>query len=441
MKKHFRCQISDSKPAPEIYPPTGSNEKAMSMRPFVTTIFACLTFLASARAEIVGKLFHVNPENRTFELLKETEYDPKTAIGRSRFSATWTEKAVLRKVEEKTSFAGMKGQVWAKFQGIDAANRKAVAEGKPFVTRVATITEGITSAPEQTITDNEVTGWFTPDTGEAPRGGTISINGTSVPVTLRGKNSKVVHYSALVPAELARGFWQATLDAREENGRLVVDRIDATPLPDPRLTDDPKLPRVLVIGDSISMNYHDAAKAALAGVANYHRNEGNASSSAHGVSNTELWLGNYQEKGFHWDVIQFNHGLHDLKQTYDAKTGTWGEYNIPLADYQANLEKEIAILKKTGARLIWCTTTPVPNDIKSQYARRKGASAIFNAAALEVIKRHPDILVTDLHALVDTSPAFKEWRKGADVHFYQKEEQRLLGEAVAATIRKAIAGK
>lgn len=208
--------------------------------------------------------------------------------------------------------------------------------------------------------------------------------------------------------------------------------------PAPRASDDPKLPRVLVIGDSISMNYHEAAKSALAGLANYHRNEGNCFSTEHGVQNMELWLGNYREKGFHWDVIQFNHGLHDLKQPYDAATDTWGDYAVPLADYQANLEKEIAILRKTGAKLIWCSTTPVQNDNKSTYARRKGASKIFNDAALEVIRRHPAILITDLHALVDASPVFDNWRKAKDVHFYQIEEQKVLAEAVAATVRKAL---
>lgn len=214
--------------------------------------------------------------------------------------------------------------------------------------------------------------------------------------------------------------------------------ITGKPLPDPHLTDDPGLPRVLVIGDSISMNYHDAAKAALKGVANYHRIEGNAASSAHGVLNTELWLGDYHQRGLHWDVIQFNHGLHDLKQAYDAKTGTWGGYNVPLPAYQANLDKQIAILRGTGARLIWCSTTPVPNDNKGSFARRKGAAAEFNAAALEVMRRHPDILVTDLHAVVDGSPVFDNWRRRNDVHFHQIEERQALGEAVAAGIRKAL---
>jgi hypothetical protein len=414
----------------------------MSVPNLTRTISLLILMLLAgfACADVTGKMFKVDPDNRSFELLKETEYAPKTDIGRSRFSCMWTENARLRRIEEKTSFAGIKGPVWTKLQGIDATNRKALADRKPFVVRVATVFEGDPGGT-QSIADNEVTGWFTPDVGEAPRSGLITIDDKAIPVTLREKNSQIIHHAPLAPADLAKGFWQAALSAREENGTLLVDRIDATPLPDPRLTDDPKLPRVLIIGDSISMNYHEAAKAALQGIANYHRNDGNAFSSEHGVRNTELWLGDYQEKGLHWDVIQFNHGLHDLKQPYDAKTDIWGPYAIPLDAYKANLEKQIALLRKSGAKLIFCTTTPVPNDNKSTYARRKGASAEFNAAALEVIRKHPDILITDLHAVIDASPVFDNWRKQIDVHFYQKEEQQILGEAVASTIRKALGNR
>jgi pimeloyl-ACP methyl ester carboxylesterase len=408
------------------------------MSRILSLFFACVFCLTAVRADVTGRLFRVDPENRSFEILKETEYDPKTAIGRSRFSGTWTEKAVIRRIEEKPSFAGINGPIWTRFQGIDAANQKAIAGGKPFVARVATMTQGMAANRKAGFSENEVSGWFTPDEGKEPRGGNIEVDGKPVRVTLRPRNSQIIHHAPLAADELAKGFWQATLSAEEKDGVLVASRIEATPLPDPRLTVDPKLPRVLVIGDSISMNYHEAAKAALKGVANYHRNEGNAASSAHGVLNTELWLGDFREKGFHWDVIQFNHGLHDLKQTYNARTDIWGEYNVPLAAYKANLEKQIAILRKTGARLIWCSTTPVPNHNKGPYARRKGASAEFNAAALEVMRRHPDILVTDLHAVVDGSPVFDKWRKQNDVHFYQKDEQQALGEAVAANIRKAL---
>ncbi len=173
-------------------------------------------------------------------------------------------------------------------------------------------------------------------------------------------------------------------------------------------------------------------------MANYHRCEGNAFSSAHGVRNAELWMGDFTQPGFAWDVIQFNHGLHDLKQAYDPSTDVFGDYAVPLPEYQANLEKLIGVLKRSGARLIWCTTTPVPNDNKGTYARRKGASAVFNAAALEVIRRHPEIRITDLHQLIDSSPLFDDWRKGIDVHFYRQDEQAALGRAVAETIRKAL---
>ncbi|HSP42809.1 MAG TPA: hypothetical protein VLO11_08065, partial [Luteolibacter sp.] len=105
------------------------------MNRILSHILIPLISITSAHAEISGKLFHVDPAKRRFELLKETEYDPKTETGRSRFGCEWTRDAVIRRIEEKPSFAGIKGPVWVKLQGIDAANRKALAGRKPFVVR------------------------------------------------------------------------------------------------------------------------------------------------------------------------------------------------------------------------------------------------------------------------------------------------------------------
>jgi len=415
------------------------------MRQSAIIIFLATLLSFQARGESVagldsaiGNIFKVDPSKQSFELLKETEYDPKTDLGQSRFTVFWTDKSTVTMVEEREDFSGIKGPVIAEFQGIDAANAKALKDRKPFVARVATLHFGSDKAPGVSQDHNQVEGWFTPDPGKKPRGGTIKLDDKPVKVEMRRQNSRIHLRKPMRPEELAGGFWKTTLKGAEADGRFVIDSMEVSPLADPRATDDPKLPRVLVIGDSISMNYEESAKTALKGVANYHRNEGNSFSTAQGVRNMELWLGNYQEKGLHWDVIQFNHGLHDLKQTYDKATDTFGGYAVPLADYQENLEKEIAILKKTGARLIWCTTTPVPNDNMGPYARRKGASAVFNKAALEVMQRHPEILVTDLYQLIGGSPLFDNWRKSVDVHFYQKQEQETLGNAVAATVRKAL---
>lgn len=214
--------------------------------------------------------------------------------------------------------------------------------------------------------------------------------------------------------------------------------------PDPRETDDPALPRVLVIGDSIRMNYHEAAKRALRGVANYHRNAGNAGPSDRGVVCAESWLGDYTRPGLRWNLIQFNHGLHDLRQAYDEATGEYGAHQIPVEAYQENLERIIAILKRTGARLMWCSTTPVPNNSHGRwptgvFGRRKDEDLAYNRAALEVIRRHPDILVNDLNAFVRASPEFDAWRRQADVHFWDKRLQEVVGRAVAEAIARALA--
>jgi acyl-CoA thioesterase-1 len=279
---------------------------------------------------------------------------------------------------------------------------------------------------------------FTPDPGDDSTSGTFEFKGKRVKVSVRPKVGTISHREMTSPAALAKGFWQATIHGAEKDGKFTVSSMTVTPLPDPLATDDPKLPRVLIIGDSISMNYFDAAKEELKGVANLHRNEGNAGPSTRGVLNAELWLGDYAEKGRHWDVIQFNHGLHDLKQVYDKNTDTFGAYSVPMEDYKANLEKEIAILKKTGAKLIWCATTPVPNDNKSEYARRKGACVDFNKAAMEVMAKHPEIQINDLHATVTGSPVFDNWRKTIDVHFYKEEECEALGKAVADAVRASL---
>jgi len=40
--------------------------------------------------------------------------------------------------------------------------------------------------------------------------------------------------------------------------------------------------------------------------------------------------------------------------------------------------------------------------------------------------------------MVSKSPVYDNWRKGIDVHFYQKPEQDLLGSAVAEAVKTAL---
>src|SRR2546430_2696439 len=80
------------------------------------------------------------------------------------------------------------------------------------------------------------------------------------------------------------------------------------------ITDDPKLPRVLLIGDSISIGYTIPTRELLKGKANLHRIPANGGSTKDGLANIDKWLGTGK-----WDVIHFNWGLHDLKHWKDGK--------------------------------------------------------------------------------------------------------------------------
>jgi len=125
-------------------------------------------------------------------------------------------------------------------------------------------------------------------------------------------------------------------------------------------TEPTTLPRVLIIGDSISIGYTKPLKKMLEGRAIVVHNTGNAQHSAHGLRNLEKWLGDGK-----WDVIHFNHGLHDLKyvDVNGKNTGSkeTGHIQVELSAYAGNMEAIVKRLKKTGAALIFGTTTPYPD--------------------------------------------------------------------------------
>lgn len=387
---------------------------------------------------VSGNVFNVSAAGKSFELLKETVFDPKTNEGKSRHTVYWTDKTKFTKIVTQKDFSQVTGPVVTEFSGMRAIYAKAAAAGKPFSARNALVMTDAKKATGMSEDGNKFVARFTPDKTNL-RSGTVKINGKDVKVSLAGGNrARVFVRSTTTAEEISKGFWKTTIRGKQAGGKFVLDSLEIRPLVDPRTVDDPKLPRVLVIGDSISMNYHAAAKAALKGKANYYRNEGNGGPSDRGVMSAELWLGDYTKKGLHWDVIQFNHGLHDLKQPYDKANDSWGAHHVSIADYKKNLEKEIQILKKTGAKLVWCSTTPVPKSSTGTYARRNGEAAVFNKAALEVISKHPEIQVNDLHKFISKSNQFDKWRTGTDVHFWGKDLQTLVGNAVAEAITNVL---
>ena len=193
--------------------------------------------------------------------------------------------------------------------------------------------------------------------------------------------------------------------------------------------DVPGLPRVLLIGDSISMGYTLQVRELLKGKANVHRPPANCGQTERGLQHLDEWLGTG-----HWDVIHFNFGLHDLK--YLDEHGQYvapekGKQVAPLPLYEKNLRELVARLKKTGARLIWCSTTPVPDGT---LGRIKGDEVAYNEVAERVMKDN-DVAIDDLHALI--APHQAEWQRPKNVHFTPEGYQHLAAQ-VAASIEKQL---
>lgn len=185
--------------------------------------------------------------------------------------------------------------------------------------------------------------------------------------------------------------------------------------------DDPKLPRVLLIGDSISIGYTVPTRTLLAGKANVHRNEGNGGPTDNGTKNIKKWLG----KG-KWDVIHFNFGLHDIK------LGT-GKHQVPIDEYEKNLRELVKVMKGTGARLIFATTTPVPEG-KVNPPRKDDDVVAYNKVAKKIMADN-GVTINDLYSFA--LPQLDKIQLRANVHFTEKGSQ-VLAERVAAAIEAAL---
>ena len=204
---------------------------------------------------------------------------------------------------------------------------------------------------------------------------------------------------------------------------------------------DPKLPNVLLIGDSISIGYTRAVRRLLAGEANVQRplnargdGPSNCGPTPRGIELLSDWIGDTK-----WDVIHFNWGLHDLcyRNPNAGNQGNRDKVNgkqaVPIPDYAGNLENLVAHLQKTGAKLIWASTTVVP---EGEAGRFVGDDVKYNEAAAEVMAKH-GIPTDDLYAVSKEFPG-ELFAGPGNVHFTLEGYEKL-AESVARSIREALA--
>jgi len=181
--------------------------------------------------------------------------------------------------------------------------------------------------------------------------------------------------------------------------------------------DNPALPRVLLIGDSVSRGYTQAVRRALAGKANVHRAPANCGPTATGIKRIDAWLTSSGGDEA-WDVIHFNFGIHDR--------------NTPITDYTARLEQLIERMQATGAALIWASTTPIPDNPQ---ARQTAESIVERNQAAAIVMDQNNVAIDDLFSFV--TPHLSDVQPPNDVHFTGRGYE-LLGNQVAQSIRTAL---
>lgn len=202
--------------------------------------------------------------------------------------------------------------------------------------------------------------------------------------------------------------------------------------------EDPSLPNVLLIGDSISIGYTVPVRELLDGKANVFRPPTNCRYSSFGAANVKSWLGTRR-----WDVIHFNWGIWDthyllngeLVRTAGENQHAPGELKIRATEtqYLDNLKQILAILEKTDATLVWASTTPV----MSRTGERFEHIAQYNRAAANLMNER-DIEIDDLYSFV--LPHTTKWQTADKVHYNQLGNAEL-GNKVATCIEKALANK
>lgn len=136
--------------------------------------------------------------------------------------------------------------------------------------------------------------------------------------------------------------------------------------------------KIFLIGDSISLYYHQFLKDLLKNEAIYYRkgdeeeiqvalHDPNNPFGANGGDSKQVikYLQQMNNKKVKYDLLLINCGLHDIR----TERNTQKKQTTP-EEYEENLQKIITIGKKIAHQMIWISTTHVNDELHNK--RKKG---------------------------------------------------------------------
>ena len=179
---------------------------------------------------------------------------------------------------------------------------------------------------------------------------------------------------------------------------------------------DPKLPNVLLLGDSITRNYFPQVAKDLGGIANVYLF---ASSTSVGDPRLPHQIAEFAAlQGVSFAVVHFNNGLHG-----------WGYTEAQFKSGFPIFLQAIRALPGRG-KLIWTTITPVKPEASNGASNPRIEARNAIARAFIEAERIP---VDDQYALMTQHPELYE-----DAFHFNKAGSAMMGVQAATIIKKAL---
>jgi lysophospholipase L1-like esterase len=193
-------------------------------------------------------------------------------------------------------------------------------------------------------------------------------------------------------------------------------------------------PLVILLGDSIRMNYQAGVVEALKGKAEVWAPKENGRDTTFTLESLDGWLADRTPA-----VVHLNVGLHDL--FLDGKTGR-PRHNVEI--YEKNLRAILTRLKqRPHARIIFALTTKVneawqaASQTYGRVVRRNRDIDVYNTRARE-IALDLGVAVNDLPAFMKAAGPDHILRPSDGIHL-SPDGCRLMGQEVATRILEALA--
>ncbi|MCA9082937.1 MAG: SGNH/GDSL hydrolase family protein [Planctomycetaceae bacterium] len=194
----------------------------------------------------------------------------------------------------------------------------------------------------------------------------------------------------------------------------------------------PRVPKVILVGDSIRLSYAPLVAEKLASEATIVSPAANGGDSSNVLKNVQKWIISEQP-----EIVHFNCGIHDTKY-FEAS----GKFQISPQQYEQNLRAIVERIRgETKATILFATSTPILDERAA--ATRQGRDYVLTNAAItqynEIAVRvmaELKVPVNDLNARLSMPkpPAEPDQMIGADGVHLTDAGKVILADAVAELI-------